>query len=106
MLVFCSFLIWCFTGLLLRYFLNYFQIFPLAPNITGITSVFTFHMCSIPTVKPAYFRILSVSFLIRFLSPEIGTFTYIHVHLNFYGLCCLVYNQEWLYRFAIMLSGL
>ena len=45
--------------------------------------VFTFHMFSIPIVKPAYFRILSVYFLIRILSPEITKFTYIHVQSIF-----------------------
>ena len=42
--VFCSSLISCFPGVLLTYFLNDFEIVPLAPIITGITFVFTFHM--------------------------------------------------------------
>jgi len=33
--------------MLLTYFLNYFEIVPVAPIITGITFVFTFHMCII-----------------------------------------------------------
>ena len=42
--VFCSSLTSCFPGMLLTYFLNDFEIVPVAPIITGITFVFTFHM--------------------------------------------------------------
>ena len=42
--VFCSSLISCFPGTLFRYFLNDFEMLPVAPIITGITFVFTFHM--------------------------------------------------------------
>ena len=41
--VFCSSLTSCFPGMLLTYFLNDFEIVPVAPIITGITFVFTFH---------------------------------------------------------------
>ena len=44
MAVFCSSLISCFPGVLLKYFLNYFEMVPVAPIITGMTFVFTFHM--------------------------------------------------------------
>ena len=44
MAVFCSSLTSCFPGMLLTYFLNDFEIVPVAPNNTGITLVFTFHM--------------------------------------------------------------
>jgi len=44
MAVFCSSLTSCFPGMLLTYFLNYFEIVPVAPIITGITFVSTFHM--------------------------------------------------------------
>ena len=40
MTVFCSSLISCFTGMLLRYFQNDFEIVPVAPVITGFTFVF------------------------------------------------------------------
>ena len=79
MAVFCSSLTSCFLGMLLTYFLNYFEIVPVAPIITGITFVFTFHMHCISTVRPLYFRIFSASFLITFLSPEIATSINIHV---------------------------
>ena len=67
--VLCSFIIWCFTGMLFKYFLSYFEMDPLDPIITGITSTFTFHMHCFLIVNSAYFRTLSVSFLFRFLSP-------------------------------------
>ena len=42
--VFCSSLTSSFPGMLLTYFLNDFEIVPVAPIITGITFVFTFHI--------------------------------------------------------------
>ena len=42
--VFCSSLTSCFPGVLIMYFLHDFEIVPVAPIITGITFVFTFHM--------------------------------------------------------------
>jgi len=44
MAVFCSSFTSCFPGMLLTYFLNNFEIVPVAPIITGITFVFTFHL--------------------------------------------------------------
>jgi hypothetical protein len=40
--------------MLLTYFLNDFEIVPLAPIITGITLVFTFHMRCISIVRTLY----------------------------------------------------
>ena len=79
MAVFCSCLTSWFPGMLLTYFLNYFEIVPVAAIITGITFVFTFHMRCISIVRSLYFRIFSASFLITFLSPEIATPINIHV---------------------------
>ena len=79
MAVFCSFLTSCFPGMLLTYFLNYFEIVPVAPIMTGITFVFTFYMRCISIVRSLYFRILSASFLIAFMSPAIATSINIHV---------------------------
>ena len=79
MAVFCSSLTSWFPGMLLRYFLNIFEIVPVAPIITGITFVFTFHMRCFSIVSYLYFKIFSASFLITFLSPEITTFINIHV---------------------------
>ena len=72
MAVFCSSLTSCFPGILLKYFLNECEMVPVAPIITGITFVFTFHMRCIPILRSLYFRISSTSFLITFLSPEIA----------------------------------
>ena len=79
MAVFSSSLTSYFPGMLLTYFLNDFQIVPVAPIITGITFVFTFHLRCISIVEALYFRIFSASFLITFLSPKIATFINIHV---------------------------
>ena len=69
MAVFWSSLTLCFPGMLLTYFLNDFEIVPVAPIITGITFVFIFHMHCIFIVRSSYFRIFSASFLITFLFP-------------------------------------
>ena len=79
MAVFRSFLTSCFPGMLLTYFLNDFEIVPVAPIVTGITFGFVFHMRCISIVRFLYFRIFSASFLITFLSPEIATSINIHV---------------------------
>ena len=62
--VFCSSLTSCFPGMLLTYFLNDFEIVPVAPIITGTTFVFTFHMSCISSVRSLYFKIFSASFII------------------------------------------
>ena len=49
--VFCSSLPSCFPGMLLTYFLNDFETVPVAPIITGISFVFTFHMRCISICK-------------------------------------------------------
>ena len=51
MAVFWSSLASCFHGMLLTYFLNDFELVPVAPIITGINFVFTFHMRCISNVK-------------------------------------------------------
>ena len=56
MTVFWSSLTSCFLGMLLTYFLNDFEIVPVAPVISGITFVFTFHMRCISIVR--YFMFL------------------------------------------------
>ena len=71
--VFCSSLTSCFPDMLLTYFPNDFEIVPVAPIITGITFVFTFHLRCISVVSSLYFRIISAFFIITFLSPEIAT---------------------------------
>jgi hypothetical protein len=66
---------------LLMYFLNDFEMVPVAPVITGITFVFTLHMRCISTVS-LYLGIFSAYFFITFLSPEIATFINIHVRFS------------------------
>ena len=79
MAVFWSSLTSCFPGMLLTYFLNDFEIVPVAPVITRITFVFTFHVRCISIVRSLYFKIFSASFLIAFRSPEIANSINIHV---------------------------
>ena len=93
--VFRSSLTSCFPGMLLTYFLNDFEIVPVAPISTGITFVFTFHMRYISIVRSLNFRIFSASFLITLLSPEIATSIYIHVPFSLSriimsGLCIII----------------
>ena len=62
MAVFCSSSTSWFPGMLLTYFLNDFEIVPVAPIFTGIIFVFTFHMSCISIVRSLYFRIFLASF--------------------------------------------
>ena len=57
MAVFCSSLTSWFPDMLLTYFLNDLEMVPVAPIITGITPVFTFHMRCISIVRSLYFKI-------------------------------------------------
>jgi hypothetical protein len=54
---FCSALISCFPVMLLRYFLNNFEIVPVHSIVTGIILVFTFHMRCISNVKSLCLKI-------------------------------------------------
>ena len=65
---FCSSLISCFSGMLLRYCLSDFATVPVAHIITGITFAFTFHMRWISINRSFYFRVFFASFLIKFVS--------------------------------------
>ena len=94
MAVFCSSLTACFPGMLLTYFLNDFEIVPVAPIITGITFVFTFHTRCISNVRSLYFRIFSVSILITFLSPEIATSINIHVPFSLSRIIIYCYHHN------------
>ena len=64
MAVFCSSLTSWFPGMLLMYFLNDFEIVPVAPIVTGITFVFTFHMRCISIVRSLYFKLLLLLLLL------------------------------------------
>jgi hypothetical protein len=50
--------------MLLTCFLNNFEMVPVAPIITGITLVFTFHMRCISIVRSLYFKTFSASIII------------------------------------------
>jgi hypothetical protein len=66
--------------MVLTYFLNDLEMVPVAPIITGITLVFTFHIRCIFIVRSYYFKIFSVSFWI--------TSTSINIHVPF-SLSCI-----------------
>ena len=51
----------------LKHFLNDFEVVQVAPVITDITFVFTFHMRYISVVRSLYFRNSRASLLITFL---------------------------------------
>ena len=78
MAVFCSTLISCFPGTLFTYFLNDFQMVPVA---LLVTFVFTFHISSISTISTLYVKNLP-SFLITFLSTGIAISMNMHVILS------------------------
>ena len=67
MVVFCSSLTSCFPGMLFTYFLYDFEIVPVAPIITGITFVFTFHIRCISIARSLYFKIFSALLLLLLL---------------------------------------
>jgi hypothetical protein len=62
MAVFCSSLTSRFPGIVLTYFLNYFEMVLVAPIITGITLAFTFHIRCISIVRSLYFKISQLLF--------------------------------------------
>ena len=80
----------CFPGMLLMYFLNDFEIVPLAPIITGITFVFTFHMHCISIVRSSYFRIFSASFQSHFCLLRLQRLLTYMFPFHYHGLQCLV----------------
>jgi hypothetical protein len=51
MVVFCNSLTLCSPGMLLRCFLNDFEVVSVAPVVTGITFVFTFYMRCVSSVR-------------------------------------------------------
>ena len=68
MAVFSSSLIACFHSRLLWHFLNDLEMVPVAPTITDITFVFTFHMHCF-YYKVFIFYNIPRFFLVTFLSP-------------------------------------
>ena len=76
--VFCSSRISWFPGMLLTYFLNDLEIVPVAPIITGIAVVLTFHIRCISIIRSLYFKIFSASF---FYYISISGDCYISMHI-------------------------
>ena len=84
MAVFCSSLISCFSGMLLRCCLRDSELFPVAPVITRITFAFAFHVGWISIMRYLNFKIVSAYFFIIFLSPRVATSIKMHVHCLFW----------------------
>jgi hypothetical protein len=61
-LFFCSSLISCFSGMLLRYYLSYLVMVPVAHIITNIAFAVTFHIRWIFVMRSLYFKIFSAYF--------------------------------------------
>ena len=93
MAVFCSSRTSWLPGMLPTYFLNDFEMVPVAPLITCISVVFTFHIRWISIIRSLYFKIFSASFLITLLSPEMATSISMHV---FFSLSRLIISGLWL----------
>jgi hypothetical protein len=100
--VFCSYLASWFPGILLTYFLNYFEMVPVAPIITGITFVFTFHMRCVSIVRSLCFRIFSAYFLITFLSPRNCNIYYYYYYYYYYWQYSPSQHSIALYRILLL----
>ena len=75
-LCFCSSVISCFPGMLLRYCLSDLEIVPVAPIFTSITFSFIFHMGWVSIMRYLYFKIFSAPFLITFIQEMQHLLTY------------------------------
>ena len=80
--VLCSSLMSCLAGMLCRYFLNHFEMVPVARIITGTISVFKFHIHCMSIPRSLYFKTFSAAVLFTFLSPEIAVSIDRHVSLS------------------------
>jgi hypothetical protein len=72
MAAFCSSLTSWFPGMLLTYFLNDFEMVPVASIITGITLAFTFHMRCISIARTLYFKVLLLLLLFTAVEFSLG----------------------------------
>jgi hypothetical protein len=82
MAVFRSSFTSCFPDMLLRYFLNYFDMVPVVLVITSIIFIFPFHMGFISIVRPLYFKVPLAYFALLLLSsssPLCRVFTVIYL---------------------------
>jgi hypothetical protein len=79
----------------LTYFLNDLEMVPIAPIITGITLIFTFHMRCIFIVRSLYIKIFSASFLIS------ASFW---IHLTYCESCYFCYYYYYYYYYYSLSS--
>ena len=85
MAVFCSPLTSDSPGTLFRYFVNDFEMVPVAPIITGIAFVFTFLLLSVFILRSLFlFRIFSTCFLITFFLKLRHLLTYKYYYYYYY----------------------
>jgi hypothetical protein len=82
--------------MLIKYFLKYFEMVPVAPIITGVTFVFTFHMRCISITRSSYFRIFSASLSHSCLPGLLRQL--LCMFLFHYPGLCLVYCWGWFCR--------
>ena len=75
----------------IRYFLSDSEMVPVAPVTAGIALVLTFHARCPSAVKCSYFKIVSASFSITFLSPETAVSTNMHVPSSLAGVYNVLY---------------
>jgi len=69
MAVFCSSLMSCSAGMLLRYCLNDSEVVTVGPVVTAVSFIFTFHIHCVYNARYLYFKIFFISILISsFLS--------------------------------------
>jgi preprotein translocase subunit SecY len=67
--------------MVLTYFLNDFEMVPVAPILLVLSFFFTFHIRCISIVRSLYFRIFLAYFWITFLSSGIATYINIHTSI-------------------------
>ena len=79
MAVCCSPLISCFSGMLLRYCLNDTEMAPVAPVVTGIFLVFTFHMRCISIVRSIYIYMYICIYIYMYIYVYIYIYIYIRI---------------------------
>jgi hypothetical protein len=64
------------------------EITPVAPIVTSIAFICTFHMRCITIARYSYFRIFSASYFTTFLSPEIPPSINTCSFFDYHGLWC------------------
>ena len=91
-----------FPVMLLRYVLNDSEMFPVAPIITGNTSVPHSTLSCISIARSFYCRILYASFLSHVCLPKLQRLLTCMFFFYYHGLCCLVYCSGWICRCSLV----